>query len=160
MESADPGHSELLLLLDSIQYPGNLGTLLRTADAVGCHAVVLTGASADPTDPGALRGSMGSVFAVPHAIADSLAPLREHAFRLVGAEANAKESLWTGDALQDSTVLCLGNEAHGLSPEVRDMLDCAIALPMQPGVDSLNVAIAGGVLMYEWRRRQGLGVRG
>lgn len=147
----------LLLLLDGVQYPGNLGTLLRTADAVGCHAVLQHGASADATDPIALRGSMGSVFAVRHVVASCLETLRDSAYQLVGAEAIAEESLWEGNALQGDTVLCLGNEAHGLSPEVQSILNRCVALPMQLGVDSLNVAVAGGVLMYEWKRRNARG---
>jgi len=154
------GRPQLLLALDGIQYPGNLGTLLRTADAIGCLAVVQLGAGADSTDPLALRGSMGSAFAVPLVHTEDLAPIRAGAFAafsLVGSDASADGTLWDAQALTGSAILCLGNEAHGLSPAVRSALNACLALPMAPGVDSLNVAVAGGVLMYEWKRRNSVG---
>lgn len=147
----------LVVVLDRLQDPGNLGTLLRTADAVGAVAVVLLEPCVDPFDPKVLRGSMGSLFNVPlvrtgdvHAL---FAELHRHGWRTVGADAHRGidwgEGLWAGNV-----ALVLGNEARGLSADVRDHVAAWARLPIAGRAESLNVAVAGGVLMYAWLRAQ------
>ena len=153
------GHSEeakLVLILDRLQDPGNLGTLIRTADAVGASAVLLLEPCVDPFDPKTVRGTMGSLFTVPFARVASIADLRSwvnrEGFRPVGADGNLGEVIWQSKAMRGRTALVLGNEARGLSQDVREGVRDYVALPLLGGAESLNVSIAGGVLMYEWLR--------
>lgn len=146
----------LLLVLDQLQDPGNLGTLIRTADAVGVGAVILLEPGVDPFDPKTVRGTMGSLFTVPLLRTEKLEALFPHlsdlGYRLVGADANLGQTAWQQDALSGPVALVLGNEARGLSPELHPHLTAYASLPIYGRAESLNVAIAGGVLMYEWLR--------
>lgn len=149
------GAQTLVLVLDRLQDPGNLGTLIRTADAVGATAVVLVEPCVDPFDPKVVRGSMGSLFNMS-LVRSSDVPglfdwLRGHDLRTVGADAHRGvdwgEGLWPG-----SLALVLGNEARGLSADVSAQIDAWARLPIAGRAESLNVAVAGGVLMYAWLR--------
>jgi TrmH family RNA methyltransferase len=146
----------LLLILDQLQDPGNLGTLIRTADATGVRAVILLEPCVDPFDPKTVRGTMGSLFTVPFARlknANDLWPyLSKMGYRPVGADARRGQTTWQSDALIGSVALVLGNEARGLSPELHPHLHDYVSLPLLGQAESLNVAVAGGVLMYEWLR--------
>ncbi len=146
---------ELVVVLDRLQDPGNLGTLIRTTDAVGAAATVLIEPCVDPFDPKTVRGSMGSLFNVP-LVQTSDVPalfthLRQKGLRLVGADAQLGEAwgegLWGG-----GVALILGNEARGLSDDVRTYVEDWVRLPIPGKAESLNVAVAGGVLMYTWLR--------
>jgi TrmH family RNA methyltransferase len=149
----------LILILDRLQDPGNLGTLIRTADAVGARAVILIEPCVDPFDPKTVRSTMGSIFTVPfirvkHA-GECLPHLAKMGYRLVGADARRGQTAWRGATLTGATALALGNEARGLSAELHDFLTDYVSLPLYGQAESLNVAIAGGVLMYEWLRVNG-----
>jgi TrmH family RNA methyltransferase len=144
---------ELAVVLDRLQDPGNLGTLIRTADAVGAAAVILIEPCVDPFDPKTVRGSMGSLFNVPLVrtgdVPGLFARLRRQRLRVVGADAHLGEA-W-GHGLWDGGVaLILGNEARGLSEDVRAHVEAWARLPIAGKAESLNVAVAGGVLMYAW----------
>lgn len=147
---------QLILILDKLQDPGNLGTLIRTADAVGVLAIILLEPCVDPFDPKTVRGTMGSLFTVPFTRTkniDQLLPrLSKMGYHLVGADARQGHSAWQSDALIGSVALVLGNEARGLSPELHGHLVDYVSLPLRGQAESLNVAVAGGVLMYEWLR--------
>ena len=146
----------LVLVLDRLQDPGNLGTLIRTADAVGASAVVLLEPTADPYDPKAVRASMGSLFNLPVITAgepeEVFAWLNYRGCRVVAADANAGTP-WGSDAeWQGRVALVLGNEARGLSADVIPFVGHNVHLPVRGKADSLNVATAGGILMYFWAR--------
>ncbi len=151
----DDGPS-LVLVLDRLQDPGNLGTLIRTADAVGASAVVLVEPCADPFDLKTVRGTMGSLFNVPLASVAELAPLlaglAESGHALVSAEAHGGER-WGDEALTGRVALVLGNEARGVSDDLATAVQARVTLPVPGSAESLNVAVAGGVLMYAWLRR-------
>lgn len=145
----------LIIVLDRLQDPGNVGTLIRTADAVGAAAVVLVEPCADPFDRKTVRGSMGSLFSVPIVRANDasiLARLRELGLRIVGADVHTGIA-WGKGILNGSVALILGNEARGQSDDVRAYIEANARLPIAGQAESLNVAVAGGVLMYEWLRR-------
>ncbi|HXV44402.1 MAG TPA: RNA methyltransferase [Anaerolineae bacterium] len=146
----------LLLIFDKLQDPGNLGTLIRTADAVGVQAVILLEPCVDPFDPKTVRGTMGSLFTVPFTrtknAGEVLSRLAEKGYRLVGADGRQGEPPWQSDVLTGSVALVLGNEARGLSPELRPYLQDYVRLPLRGHAESLNVSVAGGTLMYEWLR--------
>lgn len=144
---------DLLLVADRLAKPSNIGMLIRSADAVGARAVILIGPHADVFDPLSLRASMGSVFNVPVVLgaraADVLRVLRRAHVPIVGADAHSGERFRAGGA-DAGLALVLGNEVHGLGPELRAAIDRCVRLPMLGRADSLNVAVAGSVLMYLW----------
>jgi TrmH family RNA methyltransferase len=156
--AASPG-PPLLLILDRLQDPGNLGTLIRTADAVGARAVVLLEPCVDPFDPKTVRGAMGSLFTVPLLQNDDPAALLRWlaslGLALVGADAHLGRAPWQSNVLAGPVALVLGNEARGLSPDLPPHLTGYVSLPIYGHAESLNVSIAGGVLMYEWLRVNG-----
>jgi TrmH family RNA methyltransferase len=148
----------LVVVLDRLRDPGNLGTIVRTADAVGASAVVVIAPSADPFDPKAVRSSMGSLFNLPLVLVKEVPTLlaqlqRTEAaatgLRLVGADPGGVTP-WESHVWSKGVALVLGNEGEGLSADVRRSLDLAVGLPMVGHAESLNVAVAGGVLMYMW----------
>jgi TrmH family RNA methyltransferase len=146
----------LLLILDQLQDPGNLGTLIRAADAVGAQAVILLEPCVDPFDPKTLRSAMGSIFTIPlirtQNAADILPRLAKMGYDVVGADAKRGVTAWQSDILAGPVALVLGNEARGLSPELHQYLTGYVSLPLRGYAESLNVSVAGGVLMYEWLR--------
>jgi len=145
----------LVIVLDRLQDPGNMGTLIRTADAVGAAAVILIEPCVDPFDLKTVRGSMGSLFNLPISLTEDVpgvfALVRRSALRPVGADARLGQVYGRG-VLRGGVALVLGNEARGLSDDVRPHVDAWARLPIVGKAESLNVAVAGGVLMYEWRR--------
>ncbi len=144
---------ELVVVLDRLQDPGNVGTLIRVADAVGAGAMILLEPCVDLFDPKTVRSSMGSLFNLPVTRTGETAALfgwlRGKGLRLVGADA-AQGELWGRGLWAGGVALVLGNEARGLSPDVRPYLEAWARLPIVGKADSLNVAVAGGVLMYAW----------
>jgi RNA methyltransferase, TrmH family len=138
-----------VLLLDGVQDPGNMGTLIRSARAFGCHAVAYLPGTVDPWNPKAVRASAGAAFRLPVIPADPEAlmeRLTEHGFMVLGADAAGRpvDRL----TLSERTVLAVGNEGGGLSGFVRSRADSLVAVPMEEGVESLNVAVAAGILLY------------
>lgn len=155
LSSLSVGQDGLVLILDRLQDPGNLGTLIRTADAVAAAAVVLVEPCVDPFDPKVVRGTMGSLFHVPivrTADVTGLAHfLHGRHIRLIAADAH--QGVAWGDGLwQGGVALALGNEARGLSPDIVPFVDAWARLPIAGQAESLNVAVAGGILMYLWLR--------
>ena len=143
------GH-ELVLVLDRLQDAGNVGTLIRTADAVGVAMVALIEPCVDVFDPKVVRASMGSLFNVPLVLTADVPELfgwlERGGLRLVGAD--PVQGVWAMNP--GGTALVLGNEARGLSDDIRPYLREWVKLPIVGKAESLNVAVAGGVLMYTW----------
>ncbi len=134
------------LALWHVADPGNVGTLIRTADAFGA-SVALSEGCADPTGPKALRGSVGAIFRVP------LGRFDQAQGRRVALVARGGEPLERID-LPKPTVFVLGAEREGLPADVIAACDTAASIPLAEGAESLNVAAAGAVALYEWSRRQ------
>ncbi len=146
----------LHVVLVAVADPGNVGTLLRTAEAVGATSVVLSDGSVDPWSPKVVRASAGSVLRVPvrSAPADAvLADLAAAGVRRVGTSA-ARGTLPQALDLSGSVALVLGSEAHGLPADVTLDIDAWVTLAMAGEVESLNVAVAGSVLAYEIVRQR------
>ena len=149
------GEDPLVVVTEHIEKPGNLGAILRSADGAGADAVVAVGGT-DLFNPNVIRASTGTVFSVPIATATAKAVLhwlREHGLRIVAAKVDAAR-LHTAADLTGPLAIVLGNEASGLSaawdaPDVE-----SLRLPMLGVADSLNVSIAGAVLLYEARRQR------
>ena len=136
------------MALDRVQDPGNLGTILRTADAMGAAGLLLGGGCADPFGPKVLRSTMGSVYHIPlwqGELTAELAKLREAGFSLICGHLAGTEVL---PEVGDKCVLIIGNEGSGVSDEVADMCK-KYRLPMYGRAESLNASVAAGILMYE-----------
>jgi len=127
--------------------PGNVGTLVRAADAFGPAFVALSAGSADPASPKALRASMGALFRVP------LAGFEEAPRPRLALVPQAGQSL-LDFPLGERATFVLGAEREGLTPEVLRECDEVVSIPTRDGAESLNVAVAGAIALYEWRRRR------
>jgi RNA methyltransferase, TrmH family len=155
----EPGPGALFAALHEPGNPGNVGTIIRTASAAGAAGVILIGPSADPYDPAAVKASMGALFTVPVAQAASAADfLRWAASRGVAvAAASARGSVSCWDARWPAPLaLLLGSEGAGLPEDLLAAADLRVAIPMTGTAESLNLAVAAGILLYEVRRRTGL----
>ena len=152
-----PPFPRLVCVLAEVRDPGNAGTVLRAADAFGADAVVTTAGSVDPESPKAVRAAAGSLFHRPVVAGVPWpalsAALRDRGLRLVGADPHAPGTL--GQApLDEPVALVLGNEAHGLPAEVERDLDLVVRVPLAGRAESLNLAAAAAVLLYEATRRR------
>ncbi len=151
------GATQTWVAVERLGNPGNLGTILRTADATGAAGVILVGPTADPWDPATIKASMGAVFAVPIVTLDDLTALRDWAegrdAQLVTTAARAEHSLWQV-TFADRVVLLLGSEQEGLDNRTLGGGDLSVSIPMTGTAESLNLAQAATVLLYEvWRQR-------
>ncbi len=147
----------LLLILDRIQDPGNLGTLLRTAEAAGVTAVWLLKGTADPFSPKVLRATMGSIFRVPIVTdveASAIRELRNQGVCLLAAGVEAAALLYYEADLSKPLALVLGNEANGLADWLKMASDQLVTIPLAGAVESLNAAVAGAVILFEVRRQR------
>lgn len=149
----------LLLGLDRIQDPGNLGTLLRTAEAAGVDGVVLLAGCADVYSPKVLRASMGAAFRLPVLTmtqADDLPDLARRLEVALVAAAGSGERDYEAHDWSAPTLLLLGNEAKGVDPGLLARCDLRLRIPLARGVESLNVAAAGAVMLFEAARQRRL----
>jgi len=155
--------SGLAVVLAGVGDPGNVGTLIRTAAAAGADAVVLTEGSADPLNPKTARASAAALFGATLVADVSLAEterkLTELGYRLVGTDSEAPVSLYDED-LSGPVALVLGNESWGLPEDQVGLLATMVSIPMPGPVESLNVATAGSVVVFEILRQKGLGADG
>ena len=152
-----PGNA-LVVVIESVEKPGNLGAVLRSADAVGAAALVAADARTDIFNPNVIRASLGTVFGVPVATGstpETIAWLREHHLAIVTARVDAT-ALFSDLDLRGPLAIVLGSEAHGLSDLWRGDDVTAAHLPMRGAADSLNVSTAAAVLLFEATRQRGL----
>jgi TrmH family RNA methyltransferase len=152
-----PPAPRLVCVLAEVRDPGNAGTVLRAADAFGADAVVTTRGSVDLQSPKAARAAAGSLFHLPVVAGapwpELAAALRERGLRLVGADPHAQATIDQAP-LGEPVALVLGNEAHGLPAEIAAGLDQVVRVPLAGRAESLNLAAAAAVLLYEASRAQ------
>jgi TrmH family RNA methyltransferase len=142
--------------LEAVRDPGNLGTIVRTVDAAGASGVVLIGPCVDPYSHEAVRATMGSVFNVPLVRAgeqDGLAWVRRWRGDIVGAHLKATDD-FRSVAYRPPTLLLMGSEGPGLSPELSAACTRRVRIPMSGRIDSLNLAVATALMLYEIRRER------
>jgi RNA methyltransferase, TrmH family len=133
------------------QDPGNLGTIVRTIDAVGANGLLLLDTGVDPYHPTAVRASLGSLFWVPMAtasFAEFAAWVKQHAYHLYGTSAHGATPYQQVPAYQRPAILLLGSEREGLTAEQRAACEAVLQLPMRGKATSLNLAVAAGVMLY------------
>lgn len=140
--------SQQVLLLDRIQDPGNLGTLIRTADAAALDLIVMSPGSADPFQDKVLRASQGSVFHLP-IISNDIKEFVQHFDGPVYGTALEDAINFNDTAAQEKFALLLGNEGQGVDPELLEYTTERLTIPMYGKAESLNVAIAGSILIYK-----------
>ncbi len=149
-EALAPDSAKVWVALHKVRDPGNLGTIIRTADAAGCGGVILVGDCCDPYSVEAVRATMGSIFAVP-------------IVKLTEAEFIARRAGWPGSVVgtlltatvdhrsadyQRPTLILMGNEQAGLTPELAALCDVNVKIPMRGRADSLNLSVATGIMIY------------
>ncbi|WCR24738.1 RNA methyltransferase [Paenibacillus thiaminolyticus] len=146
----------LVVAVDGVQDPGNLGTIIRSADAVGATGVVLGRGTVDVYNAKTVRSTMGSLFHLPVVEADLLSLLPEakgHGMRLASTSLQASHSCY-GYEYRQPLWLIVGNEGQGVSPAVQALVDDTLIIPMRGQAESLNVAMATTVLLYEAMRQR------
>jgi RNA methyltransferase, TrmH family len=156
LAQAEPTRGLCWLVVEEIRSPGNLGSILRTAEACAVGGVIFVGPRCDPFDPAVVRASMGGIShlaLVRTTHAELSIWVRKHQVELIGLTPDA-DRLWT--EVPDATAigLVIGEERQGLSSELRAMCHTRVRLPMAGRADSLNVGVAAGVMMYEFVRRR------
>lgn len=148
----------LVVVIEGVEKPGNVGALLRSADGAGVDAVVVASPRTDLFNPNAIRASAGTIFSVPLAVAataDVIAWLRAQSIRIVAAQVEA-ERIYTATDLRGPVAIVLGAEDDGLTSVWAAPDIDAVRLPMLGVADSLNVSVSGAVLLYEARRQRGV----
>lgn len=143
--------------LETLQDPGNLGTIFRTGEGAGIGGILLNRTSADPYNPKTVRATMGSIFRMPHVISEDffgdLARLKTQGYRLYAAHLEGERRYTEADFFHPSVFL-IGNEGSGLTDQAVRMADEKILIPMEGEVESLNAAIAATLLVYEAARQR------
>ena len=150
---AEPGMSgQRLVALDGVQDPGNVGTIIRTADAAGFDGVLLSGQCADPFSPKVLRATMGSVFRMALRVTDdlpgALEALRLSGYAVLSSQLDGEPFGPVARGVSAPFALVIGSEGSGVSEPVRRLATHRVALPMRGGAESLNAAVAAGIMMY------------
>jgi RNA methyltransferase, TrmH family len=155
VEALPVGPAAVFVALHEVAGPGNLGTIIRTADAAGAAGVVLIGDTSDPFAPAAVKASMGSLFGVHLARVDSLDAFFDWAHgtgvTVVATSPSADDSHWAARYAPPLVVL-LGGEGPGLPPQAIERSDLRVRIPMIGTAESLNLAVAAGLVLYEARR--------
>ena len=150
LQAVSSTSDKIWVALDRVRDPGNLGTVMRTADAVGAAGIILVGACTDPYSVEAVRASMGAVFNVKILTCSEAEFITFGAHwsgRIIGAALPAAVDYRKAD-YNGSLIMLMGNEQAGLTPPLMDMCDQLIEIPMQGRSDSLNLAVATGVALY------------
>ncbi|MBE5852534.1 MAG: 23S rRNA (guanosine(2251)-2'-O)-methyltransferase RlmB [Lachnospiraceae bacterium] len=147
----------LLVVLEDIQDPGNLGTIMRTAEGAGVTGVIMTRETVDIYNPKTIRSTMGSIFRVPFLYVDdlheTLACLKANGIMLYAAHLDGKK-LYDDCSYQKGTAFLIGNEGNGLKKDTADKADAYMKIPMEGKLESLNAAVATALLVYEAARQR------
>ena len=148
---------KLIMILENIQDPGNLGTIIRAGEGAGITGVVMSSDTADIYNPKVIRSTMGAVFRVPFVYVEdlkaALSQLKDHGVHLYAAHLKGQNP-YDQEDYTESTGFLIGNEAQGLSDEIASLADTYVKIPMAGSVESLNAAIASSVLMFEVARQR------
>ncbi len=151
------GENTHLLILESVQDPGNLGTMLRTGEGAGITGVIMNRSTVDLFNPKTIRSTMGSIYRVPFLVADDLSEtietLKTEGIRLYAAHLKGKKQ-YDEPCYCSGVAFLIGNEGNGLSDEATAKADTCIRIPMEGQVESLNAAVSASLLMYETNRQR------
>ena len=147
---------DIIVALDGIQDPGNLGTILRTIDSVGLNQVIVSKETADAYNPKVVRSTMGAIFRVniieTGNLLDTLKNAKKHHFKTIATSLENSTSIYKADLTKK--IIVIGNEANGVSKEILEYADEKIKIPMLGKTESLNASVATGIVLYEYVRRK------
>lgn len=143
------------MIMEDIQDPGNMGTIVRTAEGAGVSGIIMSKGCVDIYNPKTIRSTMGSIYRVPFVYVDDIEDAIEK-IKAAGVKvyaAHLKGEQYYDEIKYDKAAFLIGNEGNGLKDATADKADCYIKIPMQGNVESLNAAVASSVLMYEYNRQ-------
>ena len=147
---------DIIVALDDVQDPGNVGTILRTIDSVGLKQVLVSKGTADIYNSKVIRSTMGAIFRVNviecEDLKQSLKELKEKNFKITVTALDAKKSIYNID--YNKRIVVVGNEANGVSKDIQELANEKVIIPMLGNTESLNVSIATGVVLYEYVRQK------
>ena len=147
---------DIIVVLDDIQDPGNLGTILRTIDSAGLKQIIVSKRSGDVYNPKVVRSTMGAILRVnvieSENLSETLKLLKKHKYEVIATSLETKKSIYDID--YKKKVIVIGNEANGVSKEVLDMADQKVKIPMLGKTESLNAAVATSIVTYEYVRQK------
>lgn len=147
---------EIIIALDDVQDPGNLGTIIRTADSANLKQIILSKNSADPYNPKVVRSTMGGIFRVNiievDNLEETLKQTQKNGFKVMVTVLDTQKSIY--DVNYNKKVIVIGNEANGISKAIQNIADEKVKIPMLGKTESLNASVAAGVMIYEYVRRK------
>ena len=149
-------HADYILALDGIQDPGNLGTILRTADSANIKQILVSKDTVDSYSPKVVRSTMGAIYRVKiiecEDLAKTLKSLQTTGFEIVTTDLHTDKSIY--DMNYNKKIVVIGNEANGVTPEIRELSNYRVKIPMLGKTESLNAAVATGIMIYEYVRQK------
>ena len=152
-------NEDIIVALDDIQDPGNLGTILRTVDSVGLTQILVSKGTADPYNPKVVRSSMGAIYRVKviecEDLLETLKEVKRNKFKILVSSLKESNSIY--NVKYNKKVLVIGNEANGVEEKIMNIADEKIKIPMLGKTESLNAAVATGIILYEYVRQKGDG---
>lgn len=147
---------DVMVALDEIQDPGNLGTILRTVDSIGLTQILVSKGTADAYNPKVVRSTMGAIFRVKiiecENLKNTLKEIKKHKFKIVVSSLQTENTIY--DTNYHKKVIVIGNEANGVEPEIQNLADEKIKIPMLGKTESLNASVATGIILYEYVRQK------
>ena len=147
---------DIIVALDDVQDPGNLGTVLRTVDSIGLNQIIVSKGTADAFNSKVVRSTMGAIFRVKiievENLPQAIKEMRRHHFKLMVTSLQTDNSIY--DIQFNKKIIVIGNESNGVSKEIQEMADEKAKIPMLGKTESLNASVAAGVVMYEYVRQK------
>ena len=147
---------DIIVALDDVQDPGNLGTILRTVDSIGLNQIIVSKGTADAFNSKVVRSTMGAIFRVKiievENLSQAIKEMRRHHFKLMVTSLQTDNSIY--DIQFNKKIIVIGNESNGVSKEIQEMADEKAKIPMLGKTESLNASVAAGVVMYEYVRQK------
>ena len=147
---------DIIVVLDDVQDPGNLGTILRTVDSIGVTQILVSKGTADSYNPKVVRSTMGAIFRIKiiecEDLAQTLKEIKKHKFKIVVSSLQTENSVYDID--YNKKVIIIGNEANGVEAHILELADEKIKIPMLGKTESLNASVATGIILYEYVRQK------
>lgn len=147
---------DIMVALDDVQDPGNLGTILRTVDSIGLRQILVSKGTADAFNPKVVRSTMGAIFRVKiiecEDLKQTLKEIKKHKFKIVVSSLQTKNTIY--DINYNKKVIVIGNESNGVKKDIQEFADEKIKIPMLGNTESLNVSVATGIILYEYIRQK------
>lgn len=147
---------DIIVALDDVQDPGNLGTILRTVDSIGLTQILVSKGTADAYNPKVVRSTMGAIFRVKiiecEDLKQTLKEIKKHKFKVVVSSLQTEQTIY--DISYHKKVIVIGNEANGVEQEIQNQADEKVKIPMLGKTESLNASVATGIILYEYVRQK------